>query len=65
LIAVETETGRELSERERMAVEVLKDEIECFDVGGISQAVEQTVTAQSKEHREDDWSELKDRFERL
>jgi hypothetical protein len=59
------ETGRELSEEERKAPEALMEQAEGFDVDAITEVVKKAVRAEAEEERKADWSNLKDRFEKL
>jgi hypothetical protein len=65
LIGLELETGREPSEEEREALEALMDQAEGLDVDAITEAVKRAVREEAEEDRKGDWSNLKDRFEKL
>ena len=59
LIGAETETGRELSEEERAALDKLRTQVEGYDAEDLAQAVKQMVTAQSRDSRKLQWPKLK------
>ncbi len=59
MIGAETETGRELSEEERAALDKLKTQVEGYDADDLAQAVKQMVTAESRDSRKLEWPKLK------
>lgn len=59
MISAETETGRELSEEERAALDKLRAQVGGYDADDLAQAVKQMVTAQSRDSRKLKWPKLK------
>jgi hypothetical protein len=60
LVAIETETGRTLSEEELAAVEKLKSQVESYDPEALVQAVKHIVTSQARDGEAQEWPELKE-----
>ena len=59
LVGAETETGRELTEEERAALDKLKTQVEGYDAEALAEAVRQMVTAKSRDSRILKWPKLK------
>ncbi len=65
LISVETETGKELDEEERAAVDKLKAQMEGYDADELTQAMKHLVTAKPREDRKLEWPDLKQKLRKL
>jgi hypothetical protein len=59
LVGAETETGTELSEEERAALDKLRAQVEGYDAGDLAEAVKRMVTAEPRDSRKLQWPKLK------
>lgn len=59
LVEADTETGRNLSDEERAALEKIKAQVEGYDPDELVQAVRHMVTSQPREGQKLAWPELK------
>ena len=61
LLRVDAETGGELTGQDRTTMDELMTGLEEYDVGELTRAVKQLVTAKSRPDRKLEWPELKRR----
>lgn len=62
MMGVEAETGKDLGEEARAAMEALGAQLEGYDADELAQAVKHMVSAEPRGDRELEWPDLKDKL---
>ncbi len=59
LVETDAATGRSLSEKEKVALEKLKSQVEDYNASDLAQAIVHMVTSEPKENRKMDWPDVR------
>ncbi|MEE8390395.1 MAG: hypothetical protein V3S14_06310 [Anaerolineae bacterium] len=59
MVGADTETGIELTEEERAALDKLRGQVEGYDADDLAQAVRQMVTSKPRDSRKLKWPKVK------